>query len=392
MREDMRVTAIIAAGGRGERVGGAVPKQLRVVGGRTLLELSLEPFDESPRVGDIVLVLPPDVAGDPPPAIDKIATPLTVVAGGARRQDSVAAGLDHVAATTDVVIVHDAARPFCTTSLVERTIDAAAEAGAAISALRASDTVKEGATECGVTHVSATLPRERIFLAQTPQAFRLDVLRDAVALGRRGVDATDEATLAERAGHRVRLVEGDARNIKVTTPADLSLAADMTAPRAVAGPARVGLGYDCHRMVAGRPLVLGGVHIPCDRGLSGHSDADAVCHAITDAVLGSAAAGDIGQHFPDDDPQWKDASSLDLLRHAVGLVAARGYTVGNVDVVVVAEQPKIRPHVAEMRRRLAPVLQIDPRQISIKGKTAEGLDAVGRGEAVAVHAVAMLFT
>ena len=172
---------------------------------------------------------------------------------------------------------------------------------------------------------------------------------------------------------------------------DLSLAADIVAQRAVVGAPRVGLGYDCHRMVDGRPLVLGGVHIPCDRGLSGHSDADAVCHAITDAVLGGAGAGDIGQHFPDDDPQWKDASSIDLLGQAVSLIAARGYRVGNVDVVVVLERPKIRPHVAEMRQSLAHVLQIEPQKISIKGKTAEGLDAVGRGEAVAVHAVAVLF-
>ena len=391
MSEGVRVTAIIAAGGRGDRVGGAVPKQFRVVGGRTLLELSLEPFDESSCVDNIVLVLPPDVADVPPLAVDNIATPLTVVSGGARRQDSVAAGFEHVASNTDVVVVHDAARPFCTIGLIERTIVAAAETGAAISALRASDTVKEGTTDGGITYVNATLPRQQIFLAQTPQAFRVGVLRDAVDLGRSGVEATDEATLAERAGHRVRLVDGDTRNIKITTPVDLSLAADIVAQRAVVGAPRVGLGYDCHRMVDGRPLVLGGVRIPCDRGLSGHSDADAVCHAITDAVLGGAGAGDIGQHFPDDDPQWKDASSIDLLGQAVSLIAARGYRVGNVDVVVVLERPKIRPHVAEMRQSLADVLQIEPQKISIKGKTAEGLDAVGRGEAVAVHAVAVLF-
>ena len=389
----MHVSAIIAAGGRGERLGGAVPKHLRSVSGRTLLEWSIEPFDASPRINEIVVVLPADLLGDPRAALGMLATPIKVVTGGARRQDSVAAGLGHVTLAADVVVVHDAARPFCSTDLIARTIDAAAEGGAATAALRASDTVKQGKPEDGTMIVSATLPREQIFLAQTPQAFRIEVLRDAVALARRGVDVTDEATLAEQAGHRVQLVEGEARNIKVTTEADLSLAAELAAARAeMVRCARVGFGYDCHPLVEGRPLVLGGVSMPCTRGLRGHSDADAVCHAVIDALLGAAAAGDIGQHFPDDDPQWRDFSSLELLKQALALVERCGFVVGNVDVVVIADQPKISTHAPEMRRRLAEVLKIDLQQISIKGKTAEGLDAVGRGDAIAVQAVALLVT
>ena len=388
----MRVAAIIAAGGRGLRAGGGVPKQLRSIGGRTLLELALAPFDRSARVGEIVVVLPPALAADPPVGLQAVETPLRVVAGGRRRQDSVAAGLDAVGDAASLVLVHDAARPFCSRALIGRVIDAAAEAGAAVPAVQATDTVKQSADAGGHAVVAATLPRERIHLAQTPQGFRADVLRAAVALGRRGVDATDEALLAERAGYTVRLVEGDPENVKITTPADLDRAAGRAA-RSAAAPAaavRLGIGYDLHRTVVGRPLILGGVHVPHDRGLDGHSDADAVCHALIDAILGGAAAGDVGQHFSNRDPRWKGASSIDLLERAVAIVRERGYAVGNADVVVIAERPPIGPHAAAMRERLAAALEVAVDAVSVKAKTGEGVDAVGRGEAIAVHAAATL--
>ncbi len=388
----MRVTAIIAAGGRGRRAGRGVPKQLRFIGGRTLLEHALAPFDRSGRVTEIVVVLPPELAADPPVGFQAVETPLRVVAGGARRQDSVAAGLDAVGDAAAVVLVHDAARPFGTEALIGRVIDAAAEAGAAVPAVRVTDTVKQSADADGHAVVAATLPRERIYLAQTPQGFRIDVLRAAVALGRSGVDATDEALLAERAGYPVRLVEGDPENVKITTPADLDRAAGRMARADVAsaGAVRVGIGYDLHRTVAGRPLILGGVHVPHDRGLDGHSDADAVCHALIDAILGGAAAGDVGQHFPNRDPRWKGASSIDLLERTVAIVHERGFAVGNADVVVIAERPRIGPHAAAMRERLAGTLDVAVDAVSVKAKTGEGMDAVGRGEAIAVHAVATL--
>lgn len=388
----MHVTAIIAAGGRGRRAGRGVPKQLRSIGGRTLLEHALAPFDRSVRVTEIVVVLPPKLAADPPVGFQAVETPLRVVAGGARRQDSVAAGLDAVRDAASVVLVHDAARPFGTEALIGRVIDAAAEAGAAVPAVQATDTVKQSADADGHAVVAATLPRERIYLAQTPQGFRIDVLRAAVALGRSGVDATDEALLAERAGYPVRLVEGDPENVKITTPADLDRAAGRMARADVAsaGGVRVGIGYDLHRTVAGRPLILGGVHVPHDRGLDGHSDADAVCHALIDAILGGAAAGDVGQHFPNRDPRWKGASSIDLLERAVAIVHERGFAVGNADVVVIAERPRIGPHAAAMRERLAGTLDVAVDAVSVKAKTGEGMDAVGRGEAIAVHAVATL--
>jgi 2-C-methyl-D-erythritol 4-phosphate cytidylyltransferase/2-C-methyl-D-erythritol 2,4-cyclodiphosphate synthase len=388
----MRVAAIVVAGGRGARVGGAVPKQFQPLGDGTLLEHALAPFEASDRVGRIVVVLPPDRASSPPPGLQAFATPLRILPGGARRQDSVAAGVDAVAGEVDLVLVHDAARPFCPPALIDRTLDAAAETGAAVPALRATDTVKQAATRDGRLEVGATLPRDHIYLAQTPQAFRIGVLRDAVALGRRGVEATDEAWLAERCGHAVRLVEGDPGNFKVTTPADLRRAADTVRRTSAPVPAfaRVGVGYDLHRTVHGRPLVLGGVQVPHDRGLDGHSDADAVCHALIDAILGAAAAGDVGGHFSNRDPRWKDASSIDLLRRAVAIVHERGFAVGNVDIVIIAERPRIGPHSAAMRQRLAETIEAPVEAVSVKAKTGEGVDAVGRGEAIAVHAVATL--
>ncbi len=383
----MHISAIIAAGGTGERLGGGVRKQLRTVGGRTLLERSVTPFDGSERIAEIILVLPADLVASPPDLVRGIRTPVRLVAGGGRRQDSVAAGLAALAPESEIVVIHDAARPFCTPAVIGRTIEAAAECGAATAALPAFDTVKEGRVEDGATLVSATLPRERVFLVQTPQAFRVDLLRDAVARGG-GADATDEATLVERAGHPVRLVQGDVRNFKVTSRDDLALAEQMVSAGQV--ETRVGLGYDLHRFEEGRPLVLGGVSIPGPRGLLGHSDADAVCHAVTDAVLGAAGAGDIGQLFPDDDDRWKGAASIELLRDAMGAVRKQGFAVGNVDVVVVTERPKIRAVAGAMRQRLAEVLLVAPERISVKGKTAEGVGEVGRGEALVVHAVAML--
>ena len=388
----MRVAAIIAAGGRGRRAGRGIRKQLRAIEGRTLLEHALAPFDRCDQVGEMVVALPADLAADPPASLRSVQTPLRVVAGGARRQDSVAAGLDAVTRGASVVLVHDAARPFCTEALIRRVIDAAAEAGAAVPAVQATDTVKRGSAAGGHTVVASTLPRDCIYLAQTPQGFRIDVLRAAVALGRSGVDATDEALLAERAGHPVRLVEGDPENVKITTAADLDRAAGRLARAAGAGigGVRVGIGYDLHRTAPGRPLVLGGVRVPHDRGLDGHSDADAVCHAVIDAILGGAAAGDVGGHFSNRDPRWKDASSIDLLRRAVAIVHERGFAVGNADVVIMAERPRIGPHAAAMRQRLAETLDVPVEAVSVKAKTGEGVDAVGRGEAMAVHAVATL--
>jgi 2-C-methyl-D-erythritol 4-phosphate cytidylyltransferase/2-C-methyl-D-erythritol 2,4-cyclodiphosphate synthase len=411
----MYVTAIIAAGGRGQRFGGAVPKQLLTIGGRTVLQRSVEAFASHPSVDEVIVVLPAEIAGDPPSYLRGAAsggTAIRIVTGGSRRQDSVANAFRAVSDRTDVIVIHDAARPFASADLITRTIGAAAEGGAAVAAVQARDTVKlvvrqahdEGSSAPftlrpseGERVVRSTIPRETIYLAQTPQAFRRSVLGDALAAADAGGDATDEASLAERAGHPVRIVDGESSNIKITTPDDLAVAEAIAneLSSAIRNPQspirnRVGTGYDLHRLVEGRPLVLGGVTIPADRGALGHSDADVVCHALTDAILGAASLGDIGRHFPDSAAEWKDASSLDLLTRVVGLVTARGFEVGNVDVTVILETPKIKNHVDAMRAAVAQAIGIDIPRVSIKGKTNEGVDAVGRGEAIAAHAVALL--
>jgi 2-C-methyl-D-erythritol 4-phosphate cytidylyltransferase/2-C-methyl-D-erythritol 2,4-cyclodiphosphate synthase len=380
----MHVTAIIAAGGSGRRLGSATPKQLLDLGGRTLLDHAVRTFRRHPLVSELIVVLPGDREWSPGDPADAPERPMQVVAGGARRQDSVGNGFDRVSPGADIVLIHDAARPFVSDSLIARTVEAAVEHGAAIAALQASDTVKRVRESA----IEETIPRETIYLAQTPQAFRRDVLAAAVALGRSGVDATDEAMLAERAGYRVHIVEGDPANVKITTAADLEQARRRLGD-GVPG-SRAGTGYDLHRLVEGRPLVVGGVTLPFDRGALGHSDADVVCHAATDAILGAAGLGDIGRHFPDSDPQWKDASSLDLLGRAARMVAEQGYAVANIDVTVILERPKIQGAIAAMQRAVADAIGIDPSSVSIKGKTNEGVDAIGRGEAVAAHAVALL--
>ena len=471
----MHVTAIIAAGGRGQRFGGAQPKVLVAVGGRPILERSVMALLTHPAIDALVVALPQALIDSPPAylrsagafALGGSGKALRMVAGGGRRQDSVANAFRVTEAHTDIIVIHDAARPFASAELIANTIAAAAESGAALAAVQARDTVKRASPDQGpagagrdVTGssvsgfsrtVAETLDRATIFLAQTPQAFRRDVLRQALEIAERdGLDASDEAALVERAGFPVRLVDGETSNIKITTPADLPIAeaiarsaTDRSAKafalqgvdkRGVssdnegfssweregvggseresvsssenegvsfseregfsrAAPARTGragTGYDLHRLVAGRRLVLGGVTIPFDRGGLGHSDADVICHAVTDAIFGAACLGDIGRHFPDSDPRWKDASSLDLLARAVALAAEHGFEVGNVDVTVVLETPKIRDHVDAMRTAVAQAIGIDAARVSIKGKTNEGVDAVGRGEAIAAHAIALI--
>ena len=398
----MHVTAIIAAGGRGRRFGGGEPKQLLSIGGRSILERSLDAFASHPSVDAIVVALPQELADDPPAYLRATARPVQIVTGGARRQDSVANAFAASAAHSDVIVIHDAARPFASADLIARTIAAAAESGAAVAAVQSRDTVKRTDPASGVSGSSRTvietIPRETIYLAQTPQAFQREVLRRALEIGaRRGVDATDEAALVELAGLPVRLVDGEASNIKITTPEDLMLGeaiaagqSPVTSRRPAARTGRAGTGYDVHRLVAGRPLILGGVTIPSERGALGHSDADVVCHAVTDAILGAAGLGDIGCHFPDTDPRWRDANSIDLLTRVVAMVTAEGFVVGNVDVTVILEAPKIRDHVDAMRASVAAALGIDAARVSIKGKTNEGVDAVGRGEAIAAHAIALL--
>jgi len=380
----MHVSAIIAAGGRGLRFGGAEPKQLLLLRGEPILKRSVDAYLNCDLVSDVVVALPADVARRPPAYLLHRSKPVTIVDGGERRRDSVANGFARAPEHADIIVIHDAARPLVTDAVIRRTIAAAAESGAAIAALRARDTVKRVGDGDAIT---ATLSRDEIYLAQTPQAFRASVLRDALRLS---TDATDEAMLAEQAGYVVRVVEGDPRNLKITTPDDLTMAEHFAAGSAQTPALRIGNGYDLHRLVAGRPLILGGVRIAFEKGLEAHSDGDAICHAVTDAVLGAAGAGDIGRHFPDTDVAWKNADSIELLRRAAAIVRDAGYAIANVDVVVIAQKPKLAPHVEAICRNVAGALGCDASQVSVKGKTNEGVDSMGAGESIAVHAVALV--
>jgi 2-C-methyl-D-erythritol 4-phosphate cytidylyltransferase / 2-C-methyl-D-erythritol 2,4-cyclodiphosphate synthase len=385
------VAAIIPAGGQGSRIGGTLPKQFLDLGdGSVMLSRSIEAIASCGEVDEIVVALPPAASLDWRPESPSVGVRVVVATGGARRQDSVRNALACVSPHADLIVVHDAARPFASADLFSRTIRAAREHGAAIAALPASDTVKQTEGGAGGRVISATLRRETIYLAQTPQAFRREILEAGFERGG-DVLATDDAALVERAGYPVYVVEGEAGNIKVTTPTDLDNArARVRAALPTPDLLRIGTGYDLHQLVEGRPLVLAGVRIPFDRGLKGHSDADIVCHAVTDAVLGAAALGDIGQLFPDTAAAWKDADSLVLLERAMTLVTAAGYRIVNADATIVAERPKLLPYVKQMRANLARVLGVSEEAVSVKGKTNEQLDATGRGEAMACHAIALL--
>jgi len=373
-----RVGAIVAAGGAGHRAG--VAKQWIALGGESAVRRSARSLAACDLVDAIALVVP---AGEEQRGVREVVgidKPIRVVPGGAARADSVRAGL---AALGDcaVVLVHDAARPFASPALARAVALAAARDGAALAALGAVDTVKRGEGQ----QVRETLDRRTIWLAQTPQGFRADVLRRAfAAAGGAAAEATDECQLVERLGEPVTLVPGEAGNFKITTAGDVARARALTE-----APVAMGVGYDVHPFAPGRRLVLGGVAFEGD-GLMGHSDADICAHAIGDAILGAAGLGDLGRHFPDTDPRWKGVSSLLLLGEIAGKAAELGWRVGNCDVTLAARRPRIAPRAGEMRARLAEALGVAPAQVNVKATTGEGLGFVGRGEGIAAHAVALL--
>lgn len=362
------ICTIVVAGGSGTRFGG--PKQYEALGSRRVLDWSVA---AARSAGDVVIVVP---AAD--------ADREGGVAGGTTRSESVRAGLAQVPAGATIICVHDAARPFADADLFGRVIDAVrAGADAAIPGVPVADTIKRVGADRSVVD---TPPRAELVAVQTPQAFRADALRRAHAAGG---DATDDAALVEAAGGTVVVVDGHPDNRKITDPADLQWARERVEGAHAMSQVRVGQGFDIHRFSddPSRPLVLGGVVFEGARGLHGHSDADAVAHAATDALLGAAGLGDIGEHFPDTDPQWKGADSLVLLRHAADLVRSAGWVIGNIDCSVVCEAPKLAPHRAEMQRRLS---EAAGAPVTVKGRRAEGLGALGRQEGIACWANAVI--
>ena len=388
------------AAGRGERLASPDNKAFVPLHGKPLASYALRALLASREIDEIVLVVAPTdverarrvLLADPDIAAHQVT--LKIVAGGAARQDSVRAGLAEINPSCDFVLVHDAARPFLSADLIRRCLAGAAEHGAILAATPATDTVKDVGDEGEVT---ATLDRRRLWLAQTPQVFRRQLLLDAhEQAASADFIGTDDASLVERMRRRVHVVPGDADNMKITWPEDLTRAERrLSRSQHKAGrdmTLRAGIGYDAHAFQEGRTLVLGGVQFPGETGLAGHSDADVLCHAICDAVLGAAGAGDIGLHFPDSDPQYSGVSSLSLLSRVAEIIASAGWSVQNVDAVVIAETPRIAPRVEEMRRALAGALGIEIGRVSLKGTTTEGLGFTGRREGIASQAVALLGT
>jgi 2-C-methyl-D-erythritol 4-phosphate cytidylyltransferase / 2-C-methyl-D-erythritol 2,4-cyclodiphosphate synthase len=384
-RAAMRVAALLMAAGRGARFGADTPKQYLPLLGRPVLRHAAEALL---RDGLVERVLPVCAAGEEARVaalLDGLPA-LPPVPGGDTRQESVRAGLEALAAGAsapppDAVLVHDAARPVVPPGTVARLIAALKAAPGAIPAQRVTDTLKRG--EAG--RIVATVAREGLFRAQTPQAFRFSVLL-AAHRGAAG-EATDDAQLLEAAGEAVALVEGSEGNVKVTFPEDLGrVAASLSAGLLP----RIGTGFDVHRIAPGRPMVLCGVRVPCPFGLAGHSDADVGIHALCDAIYGALAEGDIGRHFPPSEMRWKDADSAQFLRHAAGRVAARGGVLANADVTLLCERPRIGPHREAMQARLAELLGTEPSRVAVKATTTEGLGFTGRGEGIAAQAAAMV--
>jgi 2-C-methyl-D-erythritol 4-phosphate cytidylyltransferase/2-C-methyl-D-erythritol 2,4-cyclodiphosphate synthase len=384
----MQVAAIVVAAGRGVRAGGGTPKQYQPLGGESVLTRTLAALAAHPAIAQLVVVTTPaDAMLWDTRVVLPTACPVTVVSGGATRGASVQRGLHAVPATMTHVLIHDAARPMVSEGVIDRVIGALADHAGAAPAVAVSDALWTGQDG----RVTGLRDRAGLYRAQTPQGFALSAIRAAHAAHHDG--AADDVEVARAHGLDVAIVEGDEDNIKITLPGDFARAERILAQRGGQDSrmdVRLGNGYDVHRFCTGDAVTLCGVSVPHTHGLDGHSDADVGMHAVTDAIYGALAAGDIGRHFPPSDPQWTGADSAVFLRHAAGLARDRGYAIGNVDCTLVCEMPKIGPHAAEMQARLAQIMEMDDTRISVKATTSERLGFTGRGEGIAALATVAL--
>jgi len=384
------VAAIIVAAGRGQRAGGALPKQYQPVAGVPVLRRTMALFDAHPRIDGIVVVIHADDRPLYEACADGIAKIGPPCLGSASRQGSCFAGLAALAETApDIVLIHDAARPFASPALIDRAIDAALQHGAAVPGLGITDTVK---VVDSTGRATATPNRSSLRRVQTPQAFRYPLVlaahEKAAAAGL--ADLTDDGAVVEWAGETLFVFEGEAGNMKITAPDDFDAAERTLAPLARLGDVRTGTGFDVHAFTEGDHVWLNGVRIMHDRALMGHSDADVGLHALTDAILGAIGDGDIGSHFPPSDPQWRGAASDRFLKHAADLVARRGGAIAHLDVTLLCEAPKIGPHREAMRARIAAITGIDIGRVGVKATTTEQLGFTGRREGIAAMANATI--
>ncbi len=389
--DTLRTEAIVLAAGSGSRMGAGENKVFLPLGGVPALVRSVKAFAN--LCGALVLVVRPEEEQRARMLLDAYGLLPAVTAfacGGERRQDSVRSGLAALSQEEAVVLVHDAARPLLTEEVITRVIASVREYGTGVAAVRVKDTIKR--VNSGET-VAETPDRETLRAVQTPQGFLKSILIKAHQRAEReGITATDDAALAEAMGVSVRLTEGSYDNMKITTPEDLAAAEAVLKSRegGADGVPRVGQGYDVHQLVPGRKLILCGVEVPHETGLLGHSDADVALHALTDALLGALALGDIGKHFPDSDPKYKGISSLLLLKHAYRLIRERGYAAGNVDVTIVAQRPKLAPYIAAMRGNVAEALALSLDRVSVKATTTERLGFEGEERGISAQAICLL--
>ena len=374
----MTTTALIVAAGTGERAGGGMPKQFRLLCGKPVLRWAAESVIRHPAVQSTRVVVADGQQANAAKALDGLDVG-EFITGGAERADSVRAGL--AAIQGDAVLVHDAARPFCPPTVIDRLLAALEFFEGSAPVVPVGDTLARSGETLGE-------PVDRTGLArvQTPQAFRLDALRSAYAQWT-GPSPTDEATVVRATGMKVAAVAGDPALEKLTLPSDFERAEQWLAGRMIP---RTGMGFDVHAFSGDGPLMLGGIEVPHPRGLAGHSDADVVLHAITDALLGAAGLGDIGEHFPPTDARWKDAESSLFLAHAVALVRDKGAVIDHLDCTIIAEAPKVGPHREAMRERIAQIAGLSVEQVSVKATTTEGLGFTGRREGIAAQAVASI--
>ena len=376
----MTTTALIVAAGRGERAGGDVPKQFRLIGGKPMLRWAVESLIRHPAVQSTRIVIAEGQQDSAKQALQGLDIG-ELITGGAERADSVRAGLEAIEA--DAVLVHDAARPFCPPPVVDRLLASLEFFEGAAPVLPVGDTLARIDDTLGDPVDRAGLGR-----VQTPQAFRLGALRSAYDMWN-GPSPTDETTVLRAAGMKVAAVTGDPALEKITLPTDFDRAEQWLAGRLTP---RTGMGFDVHAFSGNGPIMLGGLEVPHDRGLAGHSDADVILHAITDALLGAAGLGDIGEHFPPSDPQWKGADSSLFLAHAAALVRDKGGLIDHIDCTIIAEAPKVGPYRQTMRSRIAEILGLSVDQVSVKATTTEGLGFTGRREGIAAQAIASIRT
>jgi len=372
-----RNVALVVAAGSGSRMGGALPKQFQSLGGVPVLRRAVAAFAHHPRIDEVCVVVAEGCVDDAVRSIGDGYGDVRPLIGGATRGESVRNGLDAIDGAT--VLIHDAARPFCPAEVIDRLLDALEDHPGAVPVLPVHDTLARGTLVLG-----ETIDREGAVRLQTPQAFRLGSIKAAYD-DWQGPYPSDDSAVARAAGLDVAMVAGAPELDKLTTPQDWRRAEEMVARRMIS---RTGLGFDVHAFAGEGPIMLGGIAIPHERGLAGHSDADVVLHALTDALLGAAGLGDIGAHFPPSDPQWRGAASERFLLHAAALIGTRGGIVDHVDCTIICEAPKVGPYRDAMRARIAQILALGIGQVSIKATTTEGLGFAGRREGIAAQAIA----